>query len=91
MSEEELQKAKNIAQSDYVDNFKTNQGIAGRLGYYEVVYGDYKKSFKVADEYAKVTLDDIKRVAAKYLTERRRTVVILIPEKASTASNEAPN
>lgn len=91
VSSQELQKAKNTAQSDYVDNFKTNQGIAGRLGYYEVVYGDYKKSFKVADEYAKVTIDDIKRVAAKYLAERKRTVVILIPEKAPTASNDAPN
>jgi zinc protease len=88
---EELQKAKNTALSDYVDNFKTNQGIAGRLGYYEVVYGDYKKSFKVSDEYAKVTVEDIKRVAAKYLSERKRTVVILIPEKAATSSNEAPN
>jgi zinc protease len=91
VSEEELQKAKNTAQSDYVDNFKTNRGIAGRLGYYEIVYGDYKKSFKVSDEYAKVTIDHIKRVAANYLTERKRTVVVLIPEKAATASNEATN
>ncbi|MEK9139203.1 MAG: insulinase family protein, partial [Bacteroidota bacterium] len=89
VTEEELQKAKNTAQSDYVDNFKTNQGVAGRLGYYEVVYGDYKKSFKVLDEYAKVTVDDIKRVAAKYLSERNRTVVTLVPEKAATASNES--
>lgn len=87
VSDEELQKAKNIAQTDYVDNFKTNEGIAGRLGYYEVVYGDYRKSFKVLDEYAKVSVEDIKRVASKYLTERQRTVVILVPEKAATASN----
>jgi predicted Zn-dependent peptidase len=91
VSDEELQKAKNTAQTDYVDQFKTNQGIAGRLGYYEVVNGDYKKSFKVQDEYAKVTVDDIKRVASKYLTERKRAVVILIPEKAATASNESAN
>ena len=91
VSEEELQKAKNTAQTDYVDNFKTNQGVAGRLGYYEVVYGNYKKSFTVSDEYAKVTAEDIKRVAAKYLNERKRTVIILIPEKAATASSESAN
>ena len=85
---DELQKAKNMAQSDYVDNFKTNQGIAGRLGYYEVEYGDYRKSFQVTDLYAKVTSDDVKRVAAKYLGENQRTVVTLVPEKAETASNE---
>ena len=87
VTDEELQKAKNIAQSDYVDNFKTNEGVAGRLGYYEVVYGDYRKSFKVLDEYAKVSTEQIKRVAAKYLNERQRTVVVLVPEKTPTKSN----
>jgi len=91
VSDDELQKAKNTAESDYVDQFKTNQGVAGRLGYYEVVYGDYKKSFQVADQYARVTVDDVKRVASKYLNERKRTVVILVPEKAATASNESAN
>ena len=86
ISPEELQKAKNTAQTDYVDNFKTNQGVAGRLGYYEVIYGDYKKSFQVADLYAKVTGEDIKRVAARYLNENQRTVVTLVPEKATEAS-----
>ncbi len=91
VSVEELQKAKNTALSDYVDQFKTNQGIASRLGFYEVIYGDYKKSFGVSDEYARVTVDDIKRVATRYFIERRRTVVILIPEKAATASNGSTN
>ena len=87
VTDEELQKAKNIAQADYVDNFKTNDGIAGRLGYYEVVYGDYRKSFKMMDEYARVSAGDIKRVASRYLTENQRTVVVLVPEKPATASN----
>jgi predicted Zn-dependent peptidase len=91
VTDEELQKAKNAAQVDYVENFKTNQGIAGRLGYYEVVYGDYKRSFGVLDSYAKVTVEDIRRVAAKYLGERNRTVVILIPEQHQTATNEPAN
>lgn len=88
ISAEELQKAKNTALSDYVDNFKTNQGIAGRLGFYEVIYGDYKKSFSVSDEYAKVTMDDIKRVAALYLTDRNRTVITLVPEKPAQMPEE---
>jgi predicted Zn-dependent peptidase len=87
VTEEELQKAKNIAQADYVDNFKTNEGIASRMGYYEVVYGDYRKSFKVMEEYAKVSAGDIKRVASKYLTENQRTVVVLVPERPATEAN----
>jgi zinc protease len=88
ISEDELQKGKNTALSDYVDNFKTNEGIAGRLGYYEIVYGGYKKSFAVSDAYAKVTVDDIKRVAAHYLTDRNRTVVTLVPEKPAASPEE---
>ncbi len=76
---EELQKAKNAAQVAYVNQFKTNSSIAGRLGYYEVVHGDYRKSFDVLGQYDKVSVDDIKRIAEKYFVERARNVVILIP------------
>ena len=87
VSDEELQKAKNIAAVDYVNEFKTNVGVAGRLGYYEVVHGNYQKSFDVLQKYNAVTVEDIKRVAAQYLTERRRNVVILIPEKSPGGEN----
>jgi len=78
---EELQKAKNTAQADYADGFKTNVGVAGRLGFYEVIHGDYRKSLTVLDRYTAVTVADIQRVAGQYLTERKRTVVILVPEQ----------
>jgi zinc protease len=87
VTEEELQKAKNNAQTDYVNNFKTNVGIANRLGYYEVIHGDYRKSFDVLAAFGKVTGDDIRRVAAKYLGDRLRTVVTLIPERPAAASS----
>jgi zinc protease len=87
VSEEELLKAKNAAQADYVNEFKTNAGVASRLGSYEVIHGDYRKSFGVLGRYTQVTLDDIKRVARKYLSERSRSVVVLVPEKAGTQNN----
>jgi predicted Zn-dependent peptidase len=87
VTDEELQKAKNIAGVDYVSEFKTNVGVAGRLGYYEVVHGSYKKSFEVLEKYGSVTVDDIKRVAGHYLTERKRSVVILVPEKTNGNEN----
>ncbi len=88
---EELQKAKNTAQADYVNQFKTNVGVAGRLGYYEVIHGDYKKSFDVIGRMESVTLDDIKRVARHYLQERKRTVITLIPEDASSSAGSSTN
>ena len=89
VTEEELQKAKNVSQVDYVNQFKTNVGVANRLGYYEVVYGDYKKSFQVTEQYSRVMIDDIKRVAAAYFNEKGRTVVTLIPERAGEEASDA--
>jgi zinc protease len=79
--EEELQKAKNFAQMTYANEFKTNVGIAERLARFEGIYGGYRLSFEMPDRYRKVTTDDIKRVARAYLTERQRSVVVLVPEK----------
>jgi predicted Zn-dependent peptidase len=59
---------------------KTISGKANTLGSYEIFFGDYKKLFSAADEYAKVTAADVKRVAAQYFTEKNRTLATLIPE-----------
>lgn len=91
VSEEELQKAKNAAQVDYVNQFKTNVGVANRLGYYEVIYGDYQTSFKVLERISQVMVDDIRRVAAKYFSDRTRTVVILVPERTEGSPTDATN
>jgi predicted Zn-dependent peptidase len=89
VTDEELQKAKNIAQADYIRQFKTNQGRGFVLGYYEVIYGNYKKAFDVVRKYDAVTKDDILRVAKKYFTDRHRTVVTLIPEKQESSVPES--
>jgi zinc protease len=83
---QELQKAKNAAQADFVRRFKTNQGTGFILGYYEVLFGSYRKAFEVVQAYDRVTNDDIKRLAQRLFDERRRTVVTLIPEKPETTS-----
>jgi zinc protease len=81
VTEQELQKVKNILTASFYRQMKTISGKANTLGSYEVFFGDYKKLFSAADEYAKVTNADLKRVAAKYFTEKNRTVATLIPEK----------
>jgi zinc protease len=42
-----------------------------------VFFGDYKKMFDAPAAFNKVTADDIKRVAGKYLLKSNRTVGIL--------------
>jgi zinc protease len=80
VSESELDKAKNILLADFYRSLKTISGKANALGNYEVFFGDYRKMFTAADDYNRVTSDDLQRVARKYLTEANRTVATLIPE-----------
>jgi predicted Zn-dependent peptidase len=56
---------------------ETINGKANTIGTYELFFGDYKKLFSAPEDYKKVTLDDIQRVAAKYFQKANRTVGIL--------------
>ena len=82
VSDEEIDKAKNILLAGFYRQLKTISGKANALGSYEVFFGDYKKLLTAADEYAKVSKDDVQRVAQKYYSEKNRTVATLIPDKS---------
>ncbi len=84
---DELQKARNNAQADYVRRFKTNEGTGFILGYYETLYGDYHRALTVVQQYDRVTNDQIKRLAARLFNEQRRTVVTLIPHAPDGGTN----
>jgi zinc protease len=77
VNDKELQKVKNQRLIQFYDQVETINGKSNNLGTYEVFFGDYKKMFDAPAAYNKVTADDIKRVAAKYLIKSGRTVGIL--------------
>lgn len=77
VNDRELQKVKNQRLIQFYNQVETINGKADNLGTYEVFFGDYKKMFDAPSLYNKVTADDIKRVAAKYLIKSGRTVGIL--------------
>jgi len=81
LTDEELQKARNIVLANFYRKMQSINGRANTLGSYEVFMGDYHKLFSAADEYNKVTKDDVRRVAQKYFGEKNRTVATLVPEK----------
>ncbi len=76
----EIEKAKNSKVLEYFDSFKTNEALSFALGYFETLTGDYNNLFKVVDKYAKVTPQDIKRVAQKYFSNNFRTIIISKPK-----------
>ena len=85
VTDEELQKAKNIVLADFYRQMESINGRANTLGSYEVFLGDYHKLFTAAAQYDKVSKQDIQRVAQAYFGEDNRTVATLVPEKKQPA------
>jgi predicted Zn-dependent peptidase len=59
---------------------QTVNGKAGKIGRYEILFGDYTEIMNVPGRYRAVTEDDIKKVAGEYFAKRNRTVITLVPE-----------
>jgi zinc protease len=81
VSERELQKAKNQIEAAFVFAQDSIFGQAMKIGYYEMV-GDWRLIDSYLDNMRKVTREDLRRVAQKYLQRDNRTVGTLIPTKA---------
>lgn len=85
VSDQELEKARNIVLAGFYRQMSTISGRANTLGSYEVFHGDYHKLFTATADYSKVTKEDLQRVAQKYFTENNRTVATLIPDSTKPA------
>lgn len=77
VTERELQKVQNRKVMDFYEDMETINRRANSLGEYEVFFGGYEKLFSAPDKYKSVTVEDIKRVAAKYFKKTNRTVGVL--------------
>lgn len=77
----ELQKAKNQVMKSYVDGLKTIHGKAEALAINEIYYGDYEQLFKDLDRYNKVTADQVKKAAQKYLGPEKSSLIVLKRKK----------
>ncbi len=80
--DKELRKAKNQLLAEHYREMKTIAGRANLLGTYEVFHGDYGMLFSFEQRVEAITPADVQRVAQKYLTEKNRTVAVLLPESA---------
>jgi zinc protease len=85
ITDQELEKAKNIRLMEFYHQVRTINGRANTIGTYEVFNGDYKKLFDAAKNYAAVTKEDVQRVAKTYFGANNRTVATLLPENEGKA------
>jgi len=79
VSAAELDKARKQKLAQFWRGMATISGKAQALGSAQVFHGDYRKLFETPQRYAAVSVDDIRRVAAKYLGDNQRTIGTLLP------------
>jgi zinc protease len=90
VSAKELEKAKNNATMDFVNQLSKIGGRAEALAYNEAVFGDYKRLFTDIPAFQAVTAEQIQDVAKKYFRLDHRNVIIMMPEKkAAKVSSKA--
>ncbi|ABE56761.1 peptidase M16-like protein [Shewanella denitrificans OS217] len=83
VSQDELEKVKNIKLMEFYQTMETINGKANTLGTYELYFGSFEKLFNAPEAYNKVTPADIQRVAAKYLVKANRTVGVLAAKEGA--------
>src|SRR6266702_1075874 len=86
---EELAKAKKFMLSHHLGGLTTMRGQASDIGSNWLLTRDLNFSRHYLDAVQKVTLDDIKRVAATYLTENNLTVISLSPKGSLAGKAES--
>ncbi len=76
----EIDKAKTILLADAVYSKETVQGVARKIGYFELVAGDPDYEEVYYAKMREVTPEDVRRVAHQYLRPQTTTVSVLLPE-----------
>ncbi|QSH40703.1 pitrilysin family protein [Lentisphaerota bacterium ZTH] len=82
----ELQREKRQQTTEYIRSLRTNQGIAGIIGQSVLSYGCPEMADRYLKLLSEVSMEDIVRVASKYFSEEKLSVVRQTPppQKSNT-------
>lgn len=80
VTDQEFQKVKNQIETNFVNQNARVAGIAESLANYKMYFGDANLINTELERYNKVTKDDLRRVANKYLTKENRVTLYYLPK-----------
>lgn len=89
ISEREFQKLRNRIETEFVGNKATVLGRAEALANYRMYFGDAALINTELDRYMKVTREDIRKAAQKYLRKENRVVLYYLPKSDQGASEKS--
>jgi zinc protease len=78
LAEAQLEGAKNQLEILYLRNMQSAGDRAYGLGHYATTAGDFAHLFEVSGRYRAVEAEDVRRVAARYFTRARRTIITAV-------------
>jgi zinc protease len=82
VSNEELEKARNLRVAAFWRELQTINGKASALGSFEVFTGDHENLFAIPEQLAAVSPSDLQAVAATALKRSNATIGVLRPPSA---------
>jgi zinc protease len=77
---EELDRVRNNLRADMVYRLDRPSRIAGSIGYYQLITGDWKNVSRIYDLYGSITAEKLRTAATETFDNLNRTVVTLVPK-----------
>jgi predicted Zn-dependent peptidase len=78
-SDRELEKARNLLEIGVYRSSYSADGLANRLGHYEVTAGDFQAFSESVQKIQEVTAGDVQRVMQHYFRPESRSVIVAQP------------
>ena len=82
---DELERVRSKMRSDWYDQLEIPLGRASTLAHAALLDGDPMRVYSVPDEFNKVTADEVRAFAAKYLVKTNRTIIDRVPVAKSAS------
>jgi predicted Zn-dependent peptidase len=83
---DELERIRNKMRSDWYDQLETPLGRASALAHAALLDGDPLRVYTVPDEINKVTPEEVRAFAVKYLVKTNRTIIDRVPAAKSDSN-----